>query len=78
MDELQQGLVDLVGMGPGDRVRAACYADEAAVPEQRGEPDAGGLGGQDAVLVALEDKDGNVDSVVRGIRLLPWESGPCP
>lgn len=42
-DEVEEGLVDLAGMGPGDRVGAACYADVKAAPEQRGKTVAGGL-----------------------------------
>ena len=60
--EVEQGLVDLVGVGPDDRVRPARDDGAAGVVQQRGEPAAGGLVGQDAILVAMDDQDGNLDS----------------
>ena len=36
-------------------------ARSAAVVQQRGKPLAGGLVGQDAILVAVDDQDGNFD-----------------
>ena len=50
-DEVEHYLVDLVGVGPDDRVRAARDDDGARVAQQRGEPAGGGLVGQDAVLL---------------------------
>src|SRR5271169_5900535 len=61
-DEVEQCLVDLAGVGPDDRVRPACDDSGAGVLQQRGEPPAGGLVGQDAVLVAVDDQYGNLDS----------------
>src|SRR5580658_5455752 len=60
-DEVEQGPVDLVGVGPDDRVRAARDDGGARVVEQGGQPAAGGLVGQDAILVALDDQDGDAD-----------------
>src|SRR5271169_91872 len=60
-DEVEQCLVDLVGVGPDDRVGSACDDSGAGVLQQCGEPAAGGLVGQDAVLVAVDDQDGNFD-----------------
>src|SRR5580704_13828238 len=59
--EVEQCLVDLVGVGPDDRVRPACDEGGAGVGQQRGEPAAGGLVGQDAILVAVDDEDGNAN-----------------
>ena len=60
-DEVEQCPVDLVGVGPDDRVRPARDDDRAGVVQQRGKPAAGGLEGQDAILVALDDQDGDAD-----------------
>src|SRR5229473_8173838 len=60
-DEVEQCVVDLVGVGPDDRVRPARDDDGAGVGQQRGKPAAGGLVGQDAILVAVDDQDGNAD-----------------
>ena len=60
-DELEQGLVDLVGVGPDDRVRPARYDDRAGVLQERGKPPAGGLVRENAVLVAVDYQDGNAD-----------------
>src|SRR4029077_20819574 len=60
-DEVEQCLVDLAGVGPDDRVRPARDDSGAGVLQQRGQPLAGGLVGQDAVLVAVDGQDGNFD-----------------
>src|SRR6478672_356299 len=60
-DEVEQCLVDLVGVGPDDRVRAARDDSRAGVLQQRGKPPAGGLVGQQAVLIAVDNQDGNAD-----------------
>jgi len=60
-DEGEQCPVDLVGVGPDDRVRPARDDDGARVVQQRGKPAAGGLVGQDAILVALDDQDGDAN-----------------
>src|SRR5229473_8449149 len=60
-DEIEEGLVDLAGVGPDDRVRPAFYDDAADVPDQGRQPVSGRLGGQDAVLAALHDQDRDVD-----------------
>src|SRR5260370_2114567 len=60
-DEVEQGLVDLVGVGPDDRVRPARDDGGAGVVQQRGKPAAGGLVGQDAGLVSLDDQDRDAD-----------------
>src|SRR5579864_3719424 len=60
-DEVEQGPVDLVGVGPDDGVRPTRDDGGARVVEQRGKPAAGGLVGQDTVLVALDDQDGDAD-----------------
>src|SRR5690348_14017808 len=60
-DEVEQCLVDLIGVGPDDRVRAARDDGGAGVLQQRGKPAAGGLVGQNAVLVAVNDQDGDAD-----------------
>src|SRR5579863_7959315 len=60
-DEVEQGPVDLAGVGPDDGVRPARDDGEAGVVQQRGEPAAGGLMGQDAILVAVDDQDGDAD-----------------
>src|SRR6202042_2838836 len=60
-DEVEQRLIDLVGVGPDDRVRAAGDDGGAGVLQQRGEPLAGGLVGQHAILVAVDYQDGDAD-----------------
>jgi hypothetical protein len=60
-DEAEQRLVHLVGVGPDDRVRAARDDSAAGVPQQRGEPAAGSLVGQDAILVSVDDQDRDAD-----------------
>src|ERR1700733_7391984 len=60
-DEAEQCLVDLVGVGPDDRMRPTGNDDRAGVLQQRGEPPAGGLVGQDAILVSVDDQDGDAD-----------------
>src|SRR6185437_14195047 len=59
--EVEQCPVDLVGVGPDDRVRAARDDGGAGVLQQRGKPLASGLVGQDAILVAVDDQDGDAD-----------------
>src|SRR5216684_6095124 len=61
-DEVEQCLVDLLGVGPDDRVRSAGDDGGADVLQQRGKPLAGGLVGQNAILVAVDNQDGNLDS----------------
>src|SRR4029077_17789960 len=61
-DEVEQCPVDLLGVGPDDRVRPARDDGGTGVFQQRGEPPAGGLVGQHAVLVAVDDQYGNLDS----------------
>jgi NADPH:quinone reductase len=60
-DEVEQCLVDLVGVGPDDRVRPARYDDETRVLQQRGQSPAGGLVGQHPILVAVHYQDRDVD-----------------
>jgi len=60
-DEVEQCLVDLVGVGPDDRMGPARDDGKAGVLQQRGKPAAGGLVGQDAILVAVDDQDGDAD-----------------
>ena len=60
-DEVEHCPVDLVGVGPDDCVRAARDDDGAGILQQRGKPAAGGLVGQDAILVAVDNQDGNAD-----------------
>src|SRR5438552_18411827 len=60
-DEVEQCPVDLVGVGPDDRVRPACDDGGTRVLQQRGESPAGGLVGQHAVLVAVDYQDGDAD-----------------
>src|SRR4029077_16972062 len=60
-DEVEQCLVDLVGVGPDDRVRPARDDGGAGVVQQRGQPAAGGLVGQDTILVAVNNQDRNAD-----------------
>jgi hypothetical protein len=60
-DEVEQYLVDLVGVGPDNRVRPARDDDGAGIAQQRGQLAAGGLVGQDTILVAVDDQDGNAD-----------------
>src|SRR5438270_4654278 len=56
-EEGEQRLVDLVGMGPGDVVRAAVDPYQPDVLDQVGEAVRGGVDGQDAVLGAVHDQD---------------------
>jgi hypothetical protein len=60
-DELEQGLVDLVGVGPDDRMRSVRDEGAASVLQQGGKPPAGGLVRENAVLVAVDYQDGNAD-----------------
>src|SRR5690349_15762725 len=60
-DEVEQRLVDLIGVSPDDRVRAASDDGGAGVLQQRGKLAAGDLVGQDAILVAVNDQDGDAD-----------------
>src|SRR5689334_20440487 len=60
-DEVEQCLVDLIGVGPDDRVRAASDDGGAGVLQQRGKLAAGDLVAQDAILVAVNDQDGDAD-----------------
>ena len=60
-DEVEQCLVNLVGVGPDDRVRPARDDGGAGVVQQRGKPAAGGLVGQDTILVAVDDQDRDAD-----------------
>jgi hypothetical protein len=52
-DDIEQRLADLAGVSADDRARAAVY-DAAAVPDQGRQPVSGRLGGQDAILDALQ------------------------
>ena len=56
-DEVGQGCVELVSVGPDDGVRTPFDDDEGGGPSQRGQPLAGELDGHDAVLVTLDDQD---------------------
>jgi hypothetical protein len=58
-DEAEQRLVDLVGVGPDDRVRPARDDGAAGVLQQRGEPAAGGRVRQDTMLVSVDDLAGH-------------------
>jgi hypothetical protein len=60
-DEVEQCLVDLVGVGPDDRVRPACDDGCAGILQQRGKSPAGGLVRQHAILVAVDDQDRDAD-----------------
>src|SRR5580658_10775237 len=60
-DEVEQGGVDLGGVGPGDGVRAARDDDQLHVLDQAGQPPAGLVQRQDLVRVALHDQHGHVD-----------------
>ena len=60
-EEVQQGGVDDVGVGPGHVVRAAFDGDEGQVLDQRGQPGGGVRVGQDAVGVAVDEQDRDVD-----------------
>src|SRR5229473_2576893 len=60
-EELEQGGVDDVGVGPGDVVRAALDGDERQVLDQRGQPGGGGRIGQDPVRVAVDEQGRHVD-----------------
>src|SRR5580704_18307228 len=70
-DEIEQCLVDLVGVGPDDRMRPTCDDGGAGVLQQRGKPPAGGLVRQYAILVAVDDQDGNLDSCEVGVEVFP-------
>src|SRR6266496_108008 len=59
--EVQQGGVDLAGVGPGDGVRAALDDDELDILDQAGQSLAGLVDRQDLVGVALDDEDRYVD-----------------
>src|SRR6266536_2150739 len=59
-DECEEGVVDLAGVGPDDRVRAVRYHHIPGSAQQTRQPVSGGLGGQDAVLTALDDQDGDI------------------
>ena len=60
-DEVEQGGVDLGGVGPGNRVRAALDDDQPRVLDQAGQPLAGLVQGQHLVRVAVDDEDRYVD-----------------
>ena len=70
-DEVEQCPVDLVGVGPDDRVRPARDDHRTGISQQRGKPAAGGLVGQDAILVAVDDQDGNADRGQVGPEVFP-------
>jgi hypothetical protein len=53
--ELQQCAVDLLGVGPGDGMRAAGDDHRLHVPDQAGKPFACLGVGQDLVVVAMDD-----------------------
>src|SRR5271155_5352716 len=59
-DEVEQGGVDLAGVGPGDGGRAAFDHDEPHVVDQGGQPLAGLVQRQHLVRVALEHQHGYV------------------
>jgi hypothetical protein len=59
--ELQQGAVDLVGVGPGDGVRAAVDDHHLQVADQAGQPFAGLGVRQDMVVIALDNQHRHVD-----------------
>src|SRR5258708_31533720 len=52
--ELQQGVVDLLGVGPGDGVRAAGDDHRLHVADQAGQPCARLGEGQNLVVIALD------------------------
>src|SRR2546428_4004445 len=60
-EEGEQRLVDLVGMGPGDVVRAAVDPYQPDVLDQVGEAVRGGVDGQDTVLGTVHDQHRYVD-----------------
>src|SRR5713226_829345 len=60
-DEVEEGGVDHVGVGPGDVVRAAFDGDELQVLDQSGQPGGGGRVGQDPVGVAVHQQHRDVD-----------------
>src|SRR5580693_1188376 len=59
--EAEQGGVDLVGVGPGDGVRAALDHDEVRVLDQARQAAGGLVQGQDLVGIAVDDQHGHVD-----------------
>ena len=63
---------------PGDGVRAAFDHDEGQAADQRGQPVAGELDGQDAVLVALDDQDRDVEAGDIGTEVGLSRSGRTP
>ena len=60
-EEVQQGAVDLVGVGPGDGVRAAVDDHRLHVADQAGQAFAGLRVGQDPVVIAMDDQHRHVD-----------------
>src|SRR5215469_6463186 len=60
-DELEQGGVHLIGMGPGDGVRALVDTDELDVLDHAGQPLASLRVRQDPVVVALDHQHRDVD-----------------
>src|SRR5580658_610272 len=61
VDEIEKRLADLVSVGPDDRVRPARDDGGTVVLQQLRKPPAGGLVGQDAVLVSVDDQDRDAD-----------------
>src|SRR5580692_6086407 len=59
--EVEQGGVDLVGMRPGDGVRAALDHDQADVFDQVRQAGGGLVQRQHLVRVSVDDEDGHVD-----------------
>src|SRR6185437_6018539 len=60
-EEVEQGRVDHVGVGPGDVVRAALDGDEREILDQRGQPGGGGRIRQDPVGVPVDEQSRDVD-----------------
>ena len=60
-DELEESAVDLLGVRPGDVVRAALDGDERAIGDQRRQPRGGRVEREDPVLGAVHDEHGDVD-----------------
>jgi hypothetical protein len=54
-EEAEQGRIDLIGVGPGDAVRAALDDDKVDVGDQPGQPLTGLVERQHPVRVALDD-----------------------